>query len=142
MARAPRGKIRSHHASLRFVLRGPDVAGVAWGGAPSLLNVARRDLGRGNFTGFREAWCADALRAWLRRSGYSLAGTDHRAISFARYGRPTSPHLGAIAVLRHHGGIVAGFTRGRIVLLSGNHGRRVALGAYPARRIIAFRNPV
>ncbi len=107
-----------------------------------VLSVARRYLGRGNFTGFHEAWCADALRAWLRQSGHSTAGTDHRAISFAHYGRPTSPHVGAVAVLRHHVGIVAGVTRRGVVLLSGNHGRHVALGVYPLRRIIAFRDPV
>ena len=106
------------------------------------LAVARAYLGRGNFTGYREAWCADALRVWLRKSGHSIAGTDHRAISFARYGRPTSPHVGAVAVLRHHVGLVAGFSHGGVVLISGNHARRVALGVYPLRRIIAFREPV
>lgn len=104
--------------------------------------MARSYLGRGNFTGFREAWCADAVRAWLRQSGHSTAGTDHRAISFARYGRRTSPHVGAIAVLRHHVGIVAGFERGRVVLLSGNHRKRVGIGVYPARKILAFREPI
>ncbi len=107
-----------------------------------LLTVARRYLGRGNFTGFREAWCADSLRFWLRQAGYSIAGTDHRAISFARYGRPTAPHVGAVAVLRHHVGIVAGFDRRGVVLLSGNHARRVGLGVYSPRRILAFREPV
>ncbi len=125
-------------------------------GSSSLIGVARQYLGRGNFTGFHEAWCADALRAWLRRGGYSIRGTDHRAISFARYGRQTGPHVGAIAVLRHHVGIVAGFApcaSGRrtperapnacsVILLSGNHGHRVALGGYAARRIIAFRDPI
>ncbi len=111
-------------------------------GSSRLLSVARAYLGRGNFTGYREAWCADALRAWLRQSGHSIAGTDHRAISFARYGRPTSPHVGAVAVLRHHVGIVAAVTGRSVVLLSGNHGRRVALGVYSRRRIVAFREPV
>ncbi len=106
------------------------------------MSVARRDLGRGNFTGFREEWCADALRAWLRQAGHSVAGTDHRAISFARYGRPTFAHVGAVAVLSHHVGIVAAFTGRGVVLLSGNHGRRVGLGVYSPRRILAFRDPL
>ncbi len=81
------------------------------------------------------------MRAWLRASGHPISGTDHRAVSFARYGRPTSPHVGAVAVLPHHVGIVAGVSRAGVVLLSGNHGRRVAYGVYPMRRIIAFRDP-
>ena len=94
------------------------------------------------FTDFHEAWCANAMRVRLRQDGYSIAGTDHRAISFTRYGRPTSPQVGTVAVTRHHVGIVAGFARGRIVLLSGDHGRRVAYCLYPPRRFIAFRDPV
>ncbi len=106
------------------------------------LAVARAYLGRGNFTGFHEAWCADALRVWLRQSGHSIAGTDHRAISFARYGRPTSPHVGAIGVERHHVGLIAAVRGDRVILLSANHAGKVALGVYPLRRIIAFREPV
>jgi hypothetical protein len=134
---------RPRHHHLRRPVRHIDAERMAYRGRVSpLLNVARGYLGRGNFTGYREAWCADAVRAWLRQSGHSIAGTDHRAISFARYGRPTSPHVGAIAVERHHVGIVAAVTRRGVILLSGNHGHRVALGAYPRRRIIAFRDPI
>jgi hypothetical protein len=142
-AHRPHRAARSHHYHFRRQFRPVDAGWLALrGGGSSLLSVARAYLGRGNFTGYREAWCADALRAWLRKSGHSTAGTDHRAISFARYGRATSPHVGAVAVLKHHVGIVAGFTRGRLILLSGNHGHRVALGAYPRGRIIAFRDPI
>lgn len=127
---------RQHHMGYLFAGEGDRF------GTSQLIGVARRYLGRGNFTGYREAWCADALRAWLRQSGHSLAGTDHRAISFARYGRPSGPHVGAVAVLRHHVGIVAGLTRRGVILLSGNHSHRVAYGVYPLRRIVAFREPV
>ncbi len=133
---------RPHHHHVRIAARCAYTSRLARAGSSSLLDAARGYLGRGNFTGYREAWCADALRAWLRQSGHSTAGTDHRAISFARYGRPTSPHVGAVAVLRHHVGIVAAVTGRGVVLLSGNHGRRVALGVYPLRRILTFRDPV
>lgn len=106
-----------------------------------LIAVARRYLGRGNFTGYREAWCADAVNAWLRAAGLR-PNRSHRAIDFASYGRASAPRVGAIAVLRHHVGLVAGFSRGRVLLLSGNHSHRVAYGLYSARKILAYRQPV
>lgn len=106
-----------------------------------LLAEAQRYLGSGRFTKLARAWCADAMNAWLARAG--LRGTgDGRAISFARYGRATAPKVGAIAVARNHVGIVAGFERGKVLLLSGNHGNRVAYGLYAMNRFIAFREPV
>jgi hypothetical protein len=108
-------------------------------GGTTLLSVAKGYLGHRRFAGMPRAWCAASPRKFLREGGYSVTGTDNRAISFARYGRPTSPHVGAVAVLRHHVGIVAGFTRSGVVLLSGNHGRGAAYGLYAARKIVAFR---
>ena len=139
---AARRALRPHHNHIRVIQRDPDAPGLEGWESSSLLNVARSYLGRRNFTGFEEAWCADALRVWLRQSGHSLGGTDHRAISFARYGRPSTPHVGAVAVLRHHVGIVAGFTHGGVILLSGNHRQRVGFGVYSPRRILAFREPI
>lgn len=106
-----------------------------------LLAVAERYVGSRRFTVHARAWCADALNAWLAKAGYHGTG-DGRAISFARYGRPTGPKIGAIAVQRHHVGIVIGMTARGPVLLSGNHGHRVGVGVYSARRIIAYREPV
>ena len=81
------------------------------------------------------------MNVWLARAGYR--GTDDgRAISFARYGRPSGPQIGSIAVMRHHVGIVIGHASRGPVLLSGNHGHRVGIGVYSARRIIAYREPV
>ena len=110
--------------------------------APQLVATADRYRGARNFTGLRGPWCAAALRMWLRMTGHSIAGTDNRAISFAHYGRASGPRVGSIAVMRHHVGIVAGFKGGNPVLLSGNHGHRVGVGVYSARRIIAYREPV
>ena len=106
-----------------------------------LLQVASRYEGRRNFTGLNAAWCAAALGRWLQEAGYSRLAS-YRAADYARYGRPAQPHVGAVAVLSHHVGVVAGFERGKIVLLSGNHRRRVGYGTYAFRRIIAFRDPV
>jgi hypothetical protein len=106
-----------------------------------LIAAARADMGARNFTGLNAAWCAAALRIWLRRGGYS-APRSNRAIDFKSYGRSAGPRAGMIAVLRHHVGIVVGFAHRRLVLISGNHGHRVGLGTYDIHRIVAFREPV
>lgn len=107
-----------------------------------LIAVAERYIGSRRFTPHARAWCADGLNAWLRMAGYRGTG-DGRAISFKWYGRPVAgPQIGSIAVMRHHVGIVVGHRRGAVVLLSANHSRRVGIGAYAARRIIAYREPV
>lgn len=110
--------------------------------APQLVAVAQRYIGARRFTAHARAWCADALGVWLHKAGYSNTG-DGRAISYLRYGRPAGgPRIGAIAVMRHHVGIVIGRTARGPVLLSGNHARRVGVGVYSAHRILAYREPV
>lgn len=109
--------------------------------APQLVAVAQRYIGARRFTSHARAWCADALGVWLHKAGYSNTG-DGRAISYLRYGHPAPMRVGAIAVLKHHVGIVADVTPRGVVLLSGNHGRKVGYGLYSARRILAFRWPV
>lgn len=108
--------------------------------ADPLVDVAQRYLGARNFTGLRAPWCTAALRIWLARAGYR-APRSNRAVDFAQYGRPARPQVRAIAVMRHHVGIVIGFSRHGPILLSGNHRHRVGVGVYPARRIIAYRVP-
>lgn len=91
-------------------------------------------------------WCADAMGVWLRRAGYPSTGS-RLAMSYARYGRPASPNcVGCIAVLTRRGGGHVGVVTGRDgqgnpVIISGNHLNRVGVGVYPARRVIAYRNP-
>ena len=106
-----------------------------------LLKVASRNLGGGNFTGFRGPWCAAAVGKWLHAAGYSRL-SSLRAVDYRHYGRATSAHVGAIAVMPHHVGIVAGFARGGVLLLSGNHSHRVGMSLYAMRRFIAFREPI
>jgi uncharacterized protein (TIGR02594 family) len=131
-----------HHAyarSNRFAASRFPLAGGR--GAPALVREAERYLGARNFTGSRRAWCADALNVWLKRTGHSTSGSG-RAIDFAHYGRRLSgPRVGAIAVMRHHVGIVVGMQGGNPVLVSGNHGRHVGVGMYSGRRIITYRSP-
>ncbi|MDE2102520.1 MAG: hypothetical protein KGL39_35060 [Patescibacteria group bacterium] len=131
-ARARRADHRVWHADAPLDIRTPT----------QLVAVAERYIGSRRFTRFARAWCADAMNAWLEIAGYRGTG-DGRAISFAHYGRPADgPRVGSIAVMRHHVGIVVGRERGGVVLLSGNHNRRVGVGVYSARTIIAYREPV
>jgi uncharacterized protein (TIGR02594 family) len=109
--------------------------------ASPLVHVAKRYLGSGNFTGLHAPWCAAAMRVWLAKAGYH-APRSNRAIDFAHYGHATHPRIGAVAVMRHHVGIVVGFSPRGPILLSGNHSHRVGIGAYSARRIIAYRSPI
>lgn len=54
-----------------------------------------------------------------------------------------SPQVGAIAVMSRRGGghvgVVSGFDgRGNPIIVSGNHGKRVGEGVYPAGRVLAY----
>lgn len=130
---------------LRFPTRTPYVEFTRLAGRPlelhPLVAVAKRYVGSRNFTGVRAAWCAAALRNWLAGAGYS-APRSNRAIDFAHYGRPSPPRVGAIMVARHHVGVVVGLSARGPVILSGNWSRRVGIGTYAARRVIAYREPV
>ncbi|MDO9443543.1 MAG: TIGR02594 family protein [Beijerinckiaceae bacterium] len=91
-------------------------------------------------------WCADFVNLVERRSG--RRGTGSRlAKSFSGYGRRLSgPAVGAIAVMSRRGGghvgVVSGVTAsGDPIVISGNHGRRVAESVYPRGRILAYVDP-
>lgn len=115
-------------------------------GWPALVVEARKYLGT-NPTNRSRLWCATFMNFVLAKVGYPGTGSD-AARSFASYGRRVSePKVGAIAVLSRgkrggHVGIVTGIdARGNPVIISGNHGHRVAESTYPRRRIIAYVMP-
>jgi len=110
-----------------------------------LVAEAARWIGSGNFTGRPGPWCADAVSAWLERSG--RRPLDGRMASSAlAYGpRLERPEVGALAVLgsrrgwASHVGVVSSVDRdGAIHLISGNWGRRVAEAVVPRGSVIAF----
>lgn len=111
-------------------------------GSYALVSVARHYIGT-NPTNRARLWCARFMNLVLSRAGYHGTGSD-AALSFAHYGRRISgPRIGAIAVMRRKGGghvgVVSGFDRrGNPILISGNHGHRVAEAVYPRRRILAY----
>ena len=138
------GQPRSSRRS-RAVAVGQDSV-ASYGGGSSLVAEARRYLG-GNPTGRSSLWCAAFMNLVLERSGRKGTGSN-MASSFASYGtRISGPQVGAIAVMSRgrrggHVGIVSGIdSNGNPIIISGNHGRRVAKSTYSRGRIYAYVMP-
>ncbi len=112
-------------------------------GGSGLVAEARRFIGR-NPTGRARLWCARFMNMVLARTGHRGTGSD-MARSFASYGqRVSGPQVGAIAVISRgrrggHVGVVSGVdAKGNPIIVSGNHGRRVAEAVYPRGRVYAY----
>lgn len=135
---APHRARLHHHDSGRRRYRAPVTIGASE--TTPLLEVARRYVGAGNFTGLRAPWCMASMRVWLARAGYE-APRSNRAIDGLRIGVASAPRVGAVAVMPHHIGVVAGFTPRGPLILSGNHNNRVGYGVYSPRRIVGYRWP-
>jgi len=125
--------------------RGSDEAGL---GAPmtNVVAEARRWLGT-NPTGRSSLWCGRFMNFVLERTGHRGSGSD-MARSFASAGAKVSgPQVGAIAVMSRgpkggHVGVVSGINSdGNPIIISGNHGHRVAEAVYPRGRIYAYVMP-
>lgn len=132
--------VNSHASGAYTSGAGSDVGGVG------LVAEARRYIG-GNPTGRSARWCAAFMNLVLERSGHSGSGSN-LARSFASYGtRISGPQVGAIAVMSRgrrggHVGVVSGIdANGNPIVISGNHGRRVAESTYPRSRIYAYVMP-
>jgi uncharacterized protein (TIGR02594 family) len=116
------------------------------GGSSGIVAEARRYIG-GNPTGRGALWCARFMNMVLERSGHHGTGSD-MARSFASYGqRISGPQVGAIAVMSRgrrggHVGVVSGIDpQGNPIVVSGNHGHRVAESVYSRGRIYAYVMP-
>lgn len=115
-------------------------------GGSNVVAEARRYIGS-NPTGRSRLWCARFMNMVLERSGHKGTGSD-MARSFAGYGqRISGPQVGAIAVMSRgrrggHVGIVSGIdAKGNPIVISGNHGHRVAEASYSRGRIYAYVMP-
>jgi uncharacterized protein (TIGR02594 family) len=115
-------------------------------GGSDVVAEARRYIG-GNPTGRSSLWCARFMNMVLQRSGHRGTGSD-MARSFASYGqRVSGPQVGAIAVMSRgrrggHVGVVSGVDpNGNPIIISGNHGRRVAEATYSRGRVYAYVMP-
>jgi uncharacterized protein (TIGR02594 family) len=118
-------------------------------GGSGLVAAARQHIGAtaGQLGVPSSLWCADFMNLVLRKSGRQGTGS-RKASSFASYGRRISgPQVGAIAVLSRgkgggHVGIVSGIdANGNPIIISGNHGKRVAESTYPRGRVYAYVMP-
>ena len=116
-------------------------------GGSNLVAEARRYIGSGNPTDRASLWCARFMNMVLERSGHKGTCSD-MARSFASYGqRVSGPQVGAIAVMSRgrrggHVGVVSGIdAKGNPIVISGNHGRRVAEASYSRGRIYAYVMP-
>jgi uncharacterized protein (TIGR02594 family) len=156
-SRHDQARRRGHGATRQYARahRGDDstrlasaTAGVSLG-VSSIVDEARRFIGNtARQLGLpSRLWCADFMNYTLKRAG--KPGTGSRmASSFAAYGKRISgPQVGAIAVMSRgrrggHVGVVSGIdARGNPIVISGNHGRKVAEATYSRRRIYAYRMP-
>jgi uncharacterized protein (TIGR02594 family) len=114
-------------------------------GSSNVVEAARQYIG-GNPTGRSRLWCARFMNMVLQSSGYRGTGSD-MASSFAGYGqRISGPQVGAIAVMSRRGGghvgVVSGIdANGNPIVISGNHGHRVAESVYSRGRIYAYVMP-
>lgn len=114
-------------------------------GGGNVVSEARRWLGT-NPTQRARLWCATFMNFVLERTGRTGTGSN-LARSFASHGqRVSGPQVGAIAVMARRGGghvgVVSGIdSRGNPIIISGNHGRKVAEAVYPRGRVYAYVMP-
>jgi uncharacterized protein (TIGR02594 family) len=116
-------------------------------GGSGLVDTARSFIGRGNPTARGRLWCAAFMNLVLKRTGHQGSGSD-MARSFSSYGqRLSGPQVGAIAVMSRgrrggHVGVVSGIdAKGNPIIVSGNHGNRVAESTYSKGRVYAYVMP-
>lgn len=144
------GQRYRHHARRgRYAAAAEASASQGFGGfgGSNVVAEARRYIGSGNPTSRARLWCARFMNMVLERSGHKGTGSD-MARSFANYGqRISGPQVGAIAVMSRgrrggHVGIVSGIdAKGNPIVISGNHGHRVAEATYSRGRVYAYVMP-
>jgi uncharacterized protein (TIGR02594 family) len=115
-------------------------------GSPEALLEALKHLGaNAKSLGLPASlWCADFMNLVLRKSGVPATGS-RAARSYLQYGQKIDePRVGAIAIFSRgrnsgHVGIVRGTDgNGNPIIVSGNHGHKVAESVYPKSRVIAY----
>ena len=114
---------------------------VDYKGGTDLISMASRFVGQtARQIGLPPTlWCADFVNMLTK------SGSDRTAKSYLHRGKPAQAGCtNCVVVLSRKGGghvgIVKGYDRsGNPILISGNHGNRVAVSAYPKSRVIGYR---
>lgn len=105
----------------------------------ALLRRARAYLGT-NPTGWQSLWCGRFLAMIAPHAARRIPNPNF-ARNWERLPHITA-QIGAIVVLSRggggHVGIVMGFSKRGVIVISGNHGHRVGIGTYDRRRVIAY----
>jgi uncharacterized protein (TIGR02594 family) len=96
-----------------------------------------------------ELWCADFMNFILSQTGQN--GTGSRAArSFLKYGKQVDgPRVGAIVVFTRNGGSESGHVgivrgtdgEGNPIVISGNHGHKVAESVYKKEKVLGYFMP-
>ena len=85
---------------------------------------------------------ARETRDIAKRTGHAVPSGFRLARDWAKDGRRLrTPFPGSLIVMPHHIGVVMRVEGREVLLVSGNHDRRVGIGEYDARRAIAFVSP-
>lgn len=127
--------------SLQSVLR---AQAPAPGFEPGVIAEAMRYLGAANVTGSRGAWCADYASMVLSHTGHRPLANRMASSALAYGPRVGQPRPGDLVVLNtrrgfaQHVGFFAGWDHGRVVIVSGNWGHRVARAAIYQGAVAAF----
>lgn len=139
-------------ASRRFARRWPALSHArieaAYSRAPaaggSVIAEAQRYVGAGNVTGMAGPWCADYVSLVLRHTGHRPLANRMASSALAYAPRVSQPRPGDLVVLgsrrgyASHVGFFAGWDHGRVVMVSGNWGHRVARASVYRGAVAAF----
>jgi len=110
----------------------------------SVVADAMRFVGAGNVTGLRGAWCADYASMILRRTGHHPLANRTVAAALVYGPHVQQPRPGDLVVINtrsghaQHVGFFAGWDHGRMVMVSGNWGHRVAVTPISPGVVAAF----
>jgi uncharacterized protein (TIGR02594 family) len=114
-------------------------------GGSDVVAEASRWIGSGKFTASPGPWCADAVSAWLERTGHRPLANRMASAALVYGPQLSGPQVGSLAVLgtrrgwAAHVGIVSGVEAdGSIRLISGNWGARVAEATVSRGSVVAF----
>lgn len=117
-------------------------------GAPTAPRIANMLASLGAWWRDDEApWCGVATAAWFKAAGVGIPKAFYRAKAWLDWGVALrAPCLGCVVVFERQGGghvglVVGQDTLGRLLVLGGNQGDRVAVSPFTLDRVAGYRWP-